>query len=192
MVLAVSLFVPWWQLTVGDNILKVNASPVNTNFGLFGVPFTVPLLFALNLISILTLAASGVVMLFYSLMPTKPYSVHLLGFAYKKPLISIVAFLVGLVVTISVVAYFGINIPFFGSATVNLPANLTAGVSIAATVSTGFQLPFWLAIAAAVLCIAARLYHPRIAKKTAQQAPVVAVMSPVKGLLLCRDPPPPI
>jgi hypothetical protein len=32
-VIVVSLFYPWWQLTVGEDLLKANASPVNTNFG---------------------------------------------------------------------------------------------------------------------------------------------------------------
>jgi hypothetical protein len=31
LVVAFSFFVPWWQLTVGENLLNVNASPVNTN-----------------------------------------------------------------------------------------------------------------------------------------------------------------
>jgi hypothetical protein len=64
-VLVVSLFIPWWQLTVGDNLMRVNASPVNTNFGLFGAQFTIPLIWALNLVSVLTFTASGLVMLLY-------------------------------------------------------------------------------------------------------------------------------
>jgi hypothetical protein len=87
MVLVISLFIPWWQLTVGDNFMKVDASPVNTNFGLFGDQFTLPLISAFNLVSILAFSASGLVMLFYSLVPTKPYSKQLLGFSYKKPLL---------------------------------------------------------------------------------------------------------
>ena len=91
-VLVISFYVPWWQLTIGENLIKVNASPVNTNFGLFGTQFTVPLIWALNLISILTFTASGLVMLIYSLNPTKSYSKHLLGFSYKKPLYVLIIF----------------------------------------------------------------------------------------------------
>ena len=87
LVVAVSLFVPWWQLSVGEDLVQVNASPVNTNFGLFGTPFTVPLIWALNLVSILTLVASGAIMLLYSVVPTKPYAKELLGFSYKKPFV---------------------------------------------------------------------------------------------------------
>ncbi len=41
---------------------------------------------------------------------------------------------------------------------------MPTGLSISALVSAGFQLPFYLAIAAAALCIAARIYHGRVAK----------------------------
>jgi hypothetical protein len=49
LVIAVSLYNPWWQLTIGDNLMRVNASPMNTNFGLMCTQFTIPLIYALNL-----------------------------------------------------------------------------------------------------------------------------------------------
>jgi hypothetical protein len=39
------------------------------------------------------------------------------------------------------------------------------GVSINAAVSGEFQLPFWLAIITAALCIIARLQHKQLDKK---------------------------
>ena len=170
-VLAVSLFVPWWQLTVGDNLMEVNASPVNTNFGLFGANFTLPLISALNLVSILTFTASGLVMLFYSLMPTKSYSKQLLGFSYKKPLFALVIFVSGLLIITSVTALFGVNVPILGASTLNLPPNLLMGADINASVSGSFQLPFWLAMVAAALCIGARLYHGRVVAKESGPSP---------------------
>lgn len=170
-VLVISLFIPWWQLTVGDNLMKVNASPVNTNFGLFGAQFTLPLIWALNLVSVLTFTASGLVMLFYSLMPMKSCSKQLLGFSYKKPLFSLITFVSGLLIITSIAGLLDINIPIVGSTTLNLPSNLTMGANINASVSGSFQLPFWLAMVAAALCIAARLYHGRVvAQKPNKQA----------------------
>ena len=113
-VLAVSLFVPWWQLTIGDKLLQVNASPLNTNFGLLDLNFTVPLLWAWNLVSVLIFAAAGVVMLFYSIFPTRSYSKELLGFSYKKPLYILISFIVGLVVMIFIAGAIGFNIPVVG------------------------------------------------------------------------------
>ena len=66
------------------------------NFGLSGSQFTIPLIWALNLITILTFTACGIVMLIYSLVPTKPYAKQLLGFSWKKPLYTVVGFAVAL------------------------------------------------------------------------------------------------
>ena len=164
-VLVISFYVPWWQLTIGENLIKVNASPVNTNFGLFGTQFTVPLIWALNLISILTFTASGLVMLIYSLNPTKSYSKHLLGFSYKKPLYVLIIFVAGLAAITIIAGFLGVSIPLMGSTSLSLPTQfMPTGLSISALVSGSFQLPFYLAIAAAALCIAARLYHKNLAK----------------------------
>jgi hypothetical protein len=163
-VLAISLYMPWWQLTIGENLIKVNASPVNTNFGLFGTQFTVPLIWALNLASILTFTACGIVMLAYSLVPTKSYAKHLLGFSYKKPIYVLLSFVIGLGAIITIAGYLGLSIPLMGTSTATLPADWTMGATISASVSGSFQLPFMLAIVTAILCIAARFYHGRIIK----------------------------
>jgi hypothetical protein len=165
-VLGVSLFVPWWQLTIGDNMMTVNASPVNTNFGLMGVQFTIPLIWALNVSSVLTFSLSGLLMLVYSIFPDRSFSEHLLGFSYKKPLLSLVFFLSGLLIIASAAGLMRVNVPLLGSADMSLPSNFTMGANITAYVAGNFLLPFWLAIVAAALCIAARLYHPRIAQTT--------------------------
>ncbi len=168
-VLVISLFIPWWQLTVGDNLIKVNASPVNTNFGLFGTSFTLPILWALNIVSVLTFSTSGCIMLFYSLNPTKPYARQLLGFSYKKPLYSLVTFLSSLLIITSTASLLNVNVPLLGSSTMSLPASIAMGVSINATVSGEFQLPFWLAIVTATLCVIARLQHGQLKEKEMKQ-----------------------
>lgn len=164
-VVAISFFIPWWQLIIGEELIVVNASPVNTNFGVFGTQFTMPLIFALNLISILTLVASGSIMLLYSLIPAKPYSKHLLGFSYKKPLYVLLFFFFGLVAAVSFAGVFGLNIPIIGTAKFSLPTSLTMGAGISASVLASFLLPFWLSIVAVVLCVAARLFHGRVIVK---------------------------
>ena len=163
-VIAVSLVYPWWQLTVGDDLLKVNASPVNTNFGVLDTSFTIPFILALNIVSILTLLASGIAMLIYSLIPRKSYSKHLLGFGYKKPLFTVLFFVIGLVVTTVILqAVLSLNVPLMGSTTSTLPIPFVSGVTLSVLLSAGFQWSFWLAVVAAALCIAARLYHGKVA-----------------------------
>ena len=177
-VLAVSIYFPWWQLIIGENLLKVNASPVNTNFGLLGTQFTVPIIWALNIGSILTFLTSGIIMLIYSLVPTKSYSKDLLSFAYKKPLYSVVLCVVGLVIiTLIAQAAVGISIPLTGIATIILPASLTMGINLSVIVSAAFQWPFWLAVVAAGLCITARVYHRKLSS-TPKQAPAATTTTP--------------
>ncbi len=166
-VIVVSYYNPWWQLIIGENLMKVNASPMNTNFGLLGNQFTIPLISALNIGSLLTFLFSGTIMLIYSVLPTKPYAKDLLGFAWKKPLWSVIFSMAGLFVIIVIAGtLLGINIPLVGAGTVILPSQFTMGVNISVLVSSAFQWPFYLAITAAVLCIAARIYHRKFARMT--------------------------
>jgi hypothetical protein len=169
LLLVVSLFMPWWQLTIGDNLITVNASPINMNFGLFGSQFTIPLLWALNIGIILTFAAAGIILLIYSVVPTKSYAKDLLGFSYKKPIYAFVFFLAGLVALVAVAGVLNVNVPLMGVADVSLPTSITMGATISAAVSATFLLPFWLSVITVALCIATRLYHPRITKKYEQQ-----------------------
>jgi hypothetical protein len=168
-VVFVSMYIPWWQLTIGEDLVKVNASPLFTEFGLFGTQFAIPILWALNLSFTLIFVFSGVLMLVYSFIPTKPYARELLGFSYKKPLYAVIFFLVGLVALVAIAGVLGLGVPLLGMADVSLPASLTMGATISASVLTSFLLPFWLAIVAAVLCIVARVYHSFIIKKAYQQ-----------------------
>ena len=173
LLVAVSLFVPWWQLTVGSSsIVAANVSPIYTNFDLIGNTFTVPLMLAINLSCILLALAGGIVMLIYSVKPTKSYAKRLLGFSYRTPLYFIVVFVIGLIaLTLIIQALFGFNVPLFGSAEVQLPSNVTSGVNVSVTMSAGFLWPFYLAVASAVLCIGARLYHKRILPPAPTTAP---------------------
>lgn len=158
----VSMLYPWWQLTVGE-LFKANVSPVNTNFGLLGTGFTIPFIWALNVVSLLMLVSSGIVMVAYSVIPNKSYSQHLLDFSYKKPLFSVILFVAGLLaVTLILQFVINISVPLVGSATVTLPESMTKGLNVSLFLSAGFQWPFWMGVAAAVLCIAAKLYHRKI------------------------------
>jgi hypothetical protein len=161
--LLVSFYFPWWQLIIGDNLLKVNVSPVNTNFGLLGTQFSIPLIWALNLGSIVTFLISGIIMVIYSFVPMKSYSKDLLSFAYKKPLYAVILCVVGLlIITFAMRVVLGISVPLTGTGTVILPSRLTMGFNISVASLSAFLWPFWLAIVAAGLCIAARVYHRKL------------------------------
>ena len=162
-VVIISLFVPWWQLIVGNDLVSASASPVNTSFNFVGSHFTIPLILALNIASLVSLTAGGIVMLIYSVKPDKTYSKRLLGFSYKKPLYSVLLFVVGLLlITILIRSFFSFGVPLIGVATTQLPSEMTSGIIIRVLMSAGFQWPFYLAILATGLCIAARFYQNKL------------------------------
>ena len=173
-VIIASVYNPWWQLVVGDGIMKINASPMNTNFGLFGTHFVIPLIYALNISSILTFACSGTIMLVYSLATTKPYAKELLKFSWKKPIYSVITNITCLTMIIILTNIItGIKIPLIGATTTTLPTQYTGNANIIVNLTSAFQWPFYLAIATAMLCILAKIYHdkkiaPTIQTKTQQ------------------------
>jgi len=172
LLIAISLFIPWWRLTVGDSVVAANVSPLHTSFDLIGNSFTVPLLWAVNLACILYLVAGSIIMLIYSVKPTKPYAKRLLGFSYRKPLYFVIIFLIGLLVlTFVIQSLLSLSIPLVGSMEVKLPSNMTQGTNVSVLMSAGFLWPFWLAVASAVLCVAARFYHKRLLPPSAVAAP---------------------
>jgi hypothetical protein len=188
LLIAISVFVPWWQLRVGDSVVAANVSPMYTNFNLIGNSFTVPLLFAINLSCVLLSLAGGIVMLIYSVKPTKPYAKRLLGFSYKTPLVFVLVFLTGLIaLTFLIQTLFSFGVPLIGTAQINLPSYLTQGMNVSVLLSAGFLWPFYLAVASAILCVAARLYHKRIMPPASTTrpapSPVVTTTAPVAPAL---------
>jgi hypothetical protein len=180
--IAVSYFVPWWQLTVGNPALAtVNFSPLNMNFAIFDNIITIPLIYALNISCLLTLLAGGLILIIYSVVPTKPYAPKLLGYGYKQPLFALILFIIEVVgLTLSVKAFTGFDFPLIGASTVGLPAGLApAGISISVNTSTAFLWPFYLAIAVTILCVATRLYHRKIAKEPSTQLPPPSKEPPI-------------
>jgi hypothetical protein len=172
--LIVSAFMPWWELIVGNNFVNVYASPIVTNFGLYGAQFNLPLIWAWNLSNILLFTAGGIIMLIYSIFPTKSYSQDLLSFSYKKPLYALLSFVVGLVIIVVAAGFFDVTIPLMGSdsVTFSMPSFIPISASISSSVTATFMLPFYLAIAAAVLCVAARIYHGRLNNSSKSTKPI--------------------
>ena len=165
LLIPISIYISWWKLIVGENLLAVNASPTNTNINLLGTPLSPPLIWAMNITGILTFLACGIIMLIYSIIPTKSYSQDLLSFGYRKPLYVVILYIVGLlIITVALQSFLGIDVPTVGTSTLSLPTNLTSGVNIRVMLTSAFQWPFLLGIFAAALCIIARVYHKFLPK----------------------------
>ena len=180
----VSLFVPWWQLSIANGLVKLNVSPLNINVSLPGYSgITVPLIWAITMACSLSLIASGIIMLIYAASPLKPYAKRLLGFAYKTPLVLVVVFTVLLfVLTFVAQKAVGLYIPLMGSANLQVPQQLTSNVIISVTVTATFLWTYWFAVVTAGLCVAARIFHrkisPTLQKQTELSAPSSTQPSP--------------
>jgi hypothetical protein len=175
LVIASLMVAPWWQLGIGQGLGQANLSPLNFSFSLLGTPVTIPLIWFLNVACTLSLIASAIAILIYSVIPTRHFSEHLLGFAYNKPLITVIIFLASLfVVTYLAGTMFQASIPLAGSTNLTLESS-EATVNV--LVTTGFTWVFWLGIIATTLCIVARIYHGRIAPEQTT-APVTTAAPP--------------
>jgi hypothetical protein len=180
LLLPISIYFSWWQLSIGKNLLAFNVSPVNTNISFFGNQFSSPLFWAMNITGGLTFLASGIIMLIYALVPAKPYSKDLLSFSYRKPLYIVVLYLAGLLVmTFAAQAFLGQGIPIIGSANLTLPTSMTMGANISVLVTSAFQWPFYLAIIAAGLSIIARVYHIKLTKTLKQTSQEPIALQPI-------------
>jgi hypothetical protein len=181
LLIAVSVFVPWWRITVGSvnaPLADFGSSPMNMNVNFLGQAFTFPLVIAINLSVVLSLVAGAITILIYSINPTKPYAKRLLSFSYKKPLYAVIIFVIGLIAVVLLTKFAaGLDVPIIGA--VNAQTNgavfqsLLGGLSIKNVLLTaGFQWPFYLAIASAVLCVAARLYNKRLVSSAVTGTPI--------------------
>ena len=169
-VILLSLYNPWWQLRIGD-FGYANFSLLNTDFSFLGITFFIPLLTAINVSCLLLLSISAALMIVYSVNQTKKYSKQLLCWSYKKPPAILITF-IGLIVALSLLVSFIANqyaqvnftIPIMGTSVIQVPSELLgelSGVQISIAVSGAFQWTFYLAITAAVLCIATRIFYDK-------------------------------
>jgi hypothetical protein len=135
----------------------------------------VPILFAINIAVIALFTASGAIFIVYSIKPKKSYSKHLLSYGWKRPLYTIIGFIVTILVILYVVPSI-INTmahssmipvpiaPLMGSSVIDLPSGIfgnSNSIQIGITVITTFEYTFYLGLAATVLGIMARIYHRR-------------------------------
>jgi len=165
---------PWWQAEIGDNVAQANISPLNYNANLIGTPIEVPIIWFANLSCKLLFIACAVAFFVYSVATRKSYSKNLLNFAYKKPIIIFIFFVVMLVVASYIAGRFaGVNVPLSGTSVLRMSVGEdTAYVPI----STGFTWVFWLAAATTVLALVAKIYDWKIIR------PAFLTTSPVQEL----------
>ena len=169
-VIVLSVYNPWWQLRIGDYGYG-NFSPLNSEFSFLGITFLIPLLSTFNISCLFLLSISAVLMITYSVNPTKEYSKQLLCWSYKKPLGIMITFIVGIVSISQLVSFYAnqfaqieLTLPIIGTTVIQVPSELLgelSGIQIGLTVSGAFQWTFYLTIAVTALCIVTRIRYDK-------------------------------
>jgi hypothetical protein len=186
-VVCLSIFTPWWRLQIGSGttFATINADPFYTNFGVLGLNFVIPIIFAINIGTMALFTISGALLILYSIKPTKSYSKQLLCYAYKRPIYTFVGFIVTLLVVsyalpivVNKVGGVNLSVPLFqlvGTSIIQLPAHLSgSSIQIGVTVVTAFQYTFYLGVIATALAIVARIYYRKTVPNTVLPDPVAA------------------
>ncbi len=178
-----SLSVPWWQITVGQTLVRVGLSPVHVSTNIVGYDVAFPIIAAIGWMFTVMLVSVGIVLVVYSVVPTKPYSKRLLGFAYKKPLGILITFIIlmllvtnagtmigtmiiGTMLRPSTMSGADLNVPWSGAKTLQLPTSVAQGTVHGIAVSSEVEWTFWLAVTVAALCVTARVYHKKLDRPT--------------------------
>ena len=173
--IVVSVFVPWWQVSVGSvdsPLATFQVSPMSNNFSFLGQTFTFPLIMAINISVIISLLAGGIAILIYAINPQKSYAKKLLDFSYRKPLYALLIFVIGLIITVALTkSMSGLDVPLTGSTNSavdgSIIQSLLGDISITNILFTaGFQWPFYLVIVSVIFCITAKYYDKKILSAT--------------------------
>jgi hypothetical protein len=160
LVLSVAYAAPWWQLSIAEELGRVDVSPLDINAQFLGVHVEIPILWYLTLSGKLILLAAIVALFACSIFPENKYAKNLLGYGYKRPLIMVIALIVILIILTALVGLIlPIKVPFLGTETSTLTFE---GAKVTVSISAGFTWVFWLAITAAALAILARIYHRKL------------------------------
>ena len=169
-----SFFMPWWQITVGQTLATVRFSPASLSPTIIGYDMGIPMIAVMTWIIIMLLILAGVTLVIYSVFTMKPYSKSLLCFAYKKPVQTLVGFVLLMLLLTNIGTILGIfwgpsmstgmdlNLPWNGYKMIKLPDSFAQGMVAGISVSAQVGWTFWLAVADAGLSICARVYHRKI------------------------------
>lgn len=180
LMIALPFFGPWWVGTVGTGALVFKLSPFYLSMSFMGQVITSSLLSLFLLAAEVAIVLGGVFMIIGSVLPERWWSKQLVKFGAMKPLWAIV----GLVISLVVISFFINNIlpgllpgilgqsgaagevlvqfslPYI-TGTGASAIQVGSGITVNAPVTFALTPIFWVAVVAAVLGVAARIYHRR-------------------------------
>lgn len=154
----------WWEMTVGDGAGFLGFSALNYEVNILGTPVRAVILYFINMVAQLVFVESAVAMFIYSLMPNRRFSENLMKFAYSKPIITLLFFIISLIMLLIPLPATLMNktLPIVGEEIVSVSI---MNVSLDIPLRAGFTITFWLTVTASLLCALAPIYHKEIISK---------------------------
>ena len=156
----------WWQLRIGEAVI-IAFSPFESQIMIFGNEVIIPLVYWILISFKVLIILAGIFMLLASLQPEKWWSVHLMRFGSFKVLGLVALFLVfilamkyGSSILLEKSNFpMQFEIPLSGTTDVEIQ---NSGFTMKFQLLASFEDAFGFAVLAALLGVAARVYHGRL------------------------------
>ncbi len=169
---------PWWSATVGTGAADVALSPFDYNISLLGQPISSTLVGYFLLAAKLSVIIGGALMIAGSVGAKRWWGRRLVRFGAMK----VFWMLIGLIALLLVGAFFvnsilpsllggmggeevamQLNVPYIAGTTTST-IQVGDAATITAPITSSLTGIFWVAVLAAALGVAARIYHRRFVK----------------------------
>ncbi|MFH1821769.1 MAG: hypothetical protein ABH852_04950 [Methanobacteriota archaeon] len=171
---------PWWIAVVGTGAIEIALSPFDMSVSVLGQPIQSELISLFLLAARIAMIIAGVFMIFGSVSPKSWWSKRLVRFGVMKPFWAVVGIVVFAVAGAFIInnvlpnflsnmvggtgASIQLEVPYL-MGTANSVIQIGSQATVTAPVNVSLATPFWLAVVAAVLGIAARISHRKYTKK---------------------------
>ncbi len=154
----------WWEMTVGEGAGFLGVSALNYEVNILGTPVRAEILYFINMIAQLLFVESAITMFIYSLLPSRGFSENLMKFAYLKPMITLLFFIISLLMLLIPLPATLLNktLPIIGEEIISV--NIM-NISLNIPLRAGFTITFWLTVIASLLCALAPVYHKEMISK---------------------------
>ena len=169
MVLLAILAPPWWELDAGAGALTAAISPFNVEISALRAPIYIPLVQYVCLGARLAVLIAGALLVIGSLFTKRWWSRRLVRFGATKLFWMVAMLIIMLVLTTFVANYLlprtlpGFSLPYISGSTTAII--LVYGVTAILPIVLRLTDAFWVAVLAAALGVATRIYHRRFVGK---------------------------
>jgi len=181
LMIALPFLGPWWIAKVGTGAIEIALSPFDMSISVLGQQIQSDIVALFLLAEAIAMIIAGVFMVLASVAPRSWWSKRLFRFGVMKPFWAVVILIIlvvaGAFVVNNILPSFLSNMVSGTGASIQLEVPYLVGtansviqagsqIMITAPINLSLAMPFWVAVAVAVLGIAARINHRKYTKQT--------------------------